>query len=177
MQRLHPNLRLGWCGDAFYDEFLDEDYPEGHYVVVQLYHRRDAEGSFFAEYPSQWPLHGKPYDPLIMRPMYKFRVSPREVWGGAVLEEIKRFLRPIREEFLDYAAEHNSEEDTKWDDMIEEFGDRLYHSKGEGAPILADKFLTQEEKDVLAGDVEDLTKDITEERFSPPEDVEGVKMR
>ena len=143
LKEINPRLRLGWCGEP--KTFEDGDFPEGHFVLVQMYHPRDAERTLFFDFPETWPIFGGPYDPLRWRPMYKFRVSPRDVFQGTVLDIAKEFSKSAKQQVMEEIEESNYKIQFEYDDRTGEDGTlaehwavgcpkQRCHCRGQGAP-------------------------------------------
>lgn len=158
IERIHPRARVGWIGAPRVDE--DVDGPNGFFMVLQLYHRRDAEHTLYQRWDKAGPIYGSDFDPLTWVPIIKFPVSPMDMCQGRVLPRLKEEMRPFRERILLAAQEDDAAYERQFDDLCSEIGEKLYHKACLGTadrgPDLARKFVDQDTKDILTGDV-DLT--------------------
>ena len=155
LYRLHKHVRLGWVGE---DRTGPEDEPnKGKFALLQLYTARDASRTFYGDpWSDRGPIYGRPFDRLQRVPIMLTLVEPQDVFSGKIVADLKRWMKPIGQRMLASAREKGAEYQSQLDDLAGEAGEHLYWSSQQtGAarpPVVAQKFLTEHDKAVLAGD-------------------------
>jgi hypothetical protein len=161
IKRIHPQARLGWEG--LERKGSEEELNKGRFALIQLYHARDAAKTFLTPWANRGPVFGKHFDSLFWTPIYVIDVAAEDVFSGRIITMLKRWMRPMRERYVESAIAKGSEYQTQCDDIIGEAADEMYslahRSTDGGAPVVAKKFLTLEEKKILSGDFDTNVKD------------------
>lgn len=136
-----------------------EENP-GTFVVLQLYHNRDAQNAILFqpwnhETKYDGPVYGRRWDPLNRTPFQVMNVSPEDVFSGKVISLVKEALTPIRQRIEESEREVEAEWESRCTDLSGEMASFMEHRANRtdaSAPIVAKKFLTKHDKDILSGD-------------------------
>lgn len=157
LQELHPQVRLGWVGED--RKGPDDDINKGHFALIQLYHSRDASRTYFGDsWNARGPIFGKPFDPLQREPRYLMDVSKGDVCQGRVIEMLKRWMRPMRERFMESAVQKGRDYASQVSDQAGQMGSEMYWRAQQTSATrpepLAKKFLTKADKKKLSGESE-----------------------
>ena len=150
--RLHPQLRLAWCGRERQHE---DELNAGSFAVVQLYHIQDC-GTYElpTTYREFWevtgrlnlngglemvPIHRGPiynrwggaprdWDPLFRKPIFVCEIDDiRAVYDGTIMDELAQGLRPIVKRAQDSAKAKGKQIADKAEDIGREAGDYWWH--------------------------------------------------
>jgi len=144
LYRVTKDARLGWDGAS------------KTFALIQLYHTRDSERTFFGDFwRGRGPVFGHSYDPLQKVPMLIAHVKPEEVFSGKVIPMVRRWLTPIKERTMASARKKGHEYQSQLNDLAEAGGDRLYWQAQRGTSSstqIANKFVTEDDKALLRGD-------------------------
>lgn len=171
---LHPKklLRLGWVGEYMKedDESQDDELNRGSFVLIQLFHKRDAATKATAfswsDYPNRGSIYGPDFDRLMREPVPIAYFSKMDVCQGRIIPIVKEWMRPLRERMIEDKTTKGRQMNTAMADMVGSAGDRMYwHAQRSPhrGKIIANKFVTADEKLKAAGGhgvdfVEEMTK-------------------
>ena len=153
LESIHPRVRLGWRGRERADA---DELNAGEFMLLELVAARKADRTFRSPWADSGPVYGSDYDRLSLVPMMVYDVSPEDVFSGRVVSLLKRWMSPIQERMDEshHARQKNWREQIH--EMAEAAGDELYwkaqRGQTEGAPIVAKKHITPEEKARVNGD-------------------------
>lgn len=154
LYRLHPQVRLGWIGEDRLSP--DEPLNKGKFALLQLYHVRDAERTYYGDpWGDRGPVFGRPYDRLMRVPIMLHLVSAEDVFSGRIVFDVKRWMMPIRQRVEDAARERGREYQRQLDDLAGEIGSEMYweaHNGGSATLTTPYKDLTDDDKAVLGGE-------------------------
>jgi len=166
LYRIHKNCRLGWVGQD--REGPDDELNKGTFGLIQLYHRRDAEKTYFGDFwNDRGPIFGRSFDSLFWVPIYIVDVPPVQVFDGTVIELLKRWMIPFKQRYMEAALEKGQQYKTMVDDLAGEQGSYMFW-KSRQTDAASDRTTTyaettEEDKKVLAGEkLTDLTQTFTE---------------
>lgn len=164
LERLHPQLRLGWVGQE--RRRPDEDLNKGCFALIQLYHSRDHARTYFTPWhtvDNRGPVYGSRFDPLARFPIYLADIEPADVFSGACLPAIKRWMRPMKERYMESAKEKGKQYEAEVQDMAEGAADYMLWSANKpdstSDRTVTNAEVTEYDKAVLRGEVK---KDLTE---------------
>lgn len=150
---LHKQVRLGWVGE---DRGPEDELNKGKFALIQLYHRRDAERTYYGDpWNDRGPIFGRSFDRLARVPIMLHLIEPEDVFSGKVVVDLKRWMTPIGKRMLESARERGKQYQTEVDNLAGEMGSRMYwdaHHGGSATIPEAQKFLTAEDKAVLSGE-------------------------
>lgn len=154
LYKLHQQARLGWVGADRLSP--DEDLNKGQFALLQLYHRRDAERTYYGDpWNDRGPVFGRPYDRLMRVPIMLHLIHPQDVFSGKVIFDVKRWMMPIRERVELAAVERGKAYQDELDNLAGEIGSEMYWSAHNGGSATINtpyKDLTAEDKAVLGGE-------------------------
>lgn len=154
LYRVHKQCRLGWVGQ---ERGPEDELNKGYFGLIQLYHKRDADKTFFGDkWGDRGPLFGRSFDPIVWVPIYLMDIEPVKVFDGSVIGLLKQWIRPMRDRFMASAREKGEAYQTQLDNLAGEQGSYM-HWKAQQTDStrpepLAQKFVTPHDKAVLAGD-------------------------
>lgn len=155
IEEVHPWARLGWQGR---ERKTADELNAGQFVVLQLYHQRDAKRTLLHPWNDQGPIFGSRFDPLQRVPIMVKSVTNEDVFSGRVLDLLKEWITPLKQRIDETEAETSRDLDRKYSDMAREHVSHLHHAAmktGATRPKpVAKKYLTKREKDLLSGNVE-----------------------
>lgn len=162
LERLHPQLRLGWVGKPREGDELNQ----GFFALIQLYHSRDAERTFFTPWhtiENRGTIYGSRFDPLMRLPIYLADIEPADVFSGACLPAIKRWMRPMKERHMESAIEKGKAYEAEVQDMSEGAADYMLWSANKpdstSDRTITNADVTEHDKAVLRGETK---RDLTE---------------
>lgn len=168
LERIHKRVRLGWWGWPKKDPL---ELNVGTFMILQLYHWRDAENTIRGFWNERGPIYGSNFDRLMFIPVMIERVTPMQVYQGTVISRVRELMKlveqRIREQRLEKGKAYKSETRDRAEAMVDYM---RYHNRKNWQNQSSDRTrirqdLTQHEKDVLDGKyVRDLTN-----AFMPPE--------
>lgn len=176
--RLHNQVRLGWIGEDRLSP--EEPLNKGKFALLQLYHRRDAERTFYGEpWNDRGPIFGRPVDRSRVPIMLTF-LDPEVVLNGSFMCAcdgclagmdpcpraycdhkhngvlLRRWMMSMGARMIRSAEERGKVYQLQLDDLAGEMGSQMYFdSKQTGAtspPKVAKKHLTAKDKAVLGGE-------------------------
>lgn len=125
LQELHPQARLGWVGK---DKRDPDELNAGNFALLQLYHQRDASRTYLEAWGDRGPVFGKDYDRLSRVPVWVKNFTKQEVFSGAILDDVKKMLRPVRERYEVSALQKGSQQASAMRDLAGEAGQFLWHT-------------------------------------------------
>lgn len=167
LERIHPHLRLGWVGYA--RKSGEDELNKGVFALIQLYHSRDASRTFYTLWETvenRGPVFGSRYDPLSRTPIYVSELAPEDVFSGACIPMIRRWMRPMKQRYMESAVAKGKQYESDNQDLAEAQADyMLWHANktdGSSDRTITNADLTKHDKAVLAGETKkDLTSTFT----------------
>lgn len=160
LERIHPQLRLGWVGRD--RSGPADELNKGSFALIQLYHQRDASRTFFTPWNATGPVFGTDYDRLARVPVYLADIEPQDVFSGACIPLIRRWMRPLKERVVEAQVAKGREYESSNQDLAEAQTDyMLWHaSKSDMSDrTVTNSDLTAHDKAVLDGATkQDLTE-------------------
>lgn len=150
LERIHPWARFGWTVNHATGE-------EGGFYIVQLVKTRIAEYEYAPRWDGWGPIFGTDFDRMQRVPFAMAGpFHPRETAWGDVLKALKETLTPVAERRYKTNRAKGVAYDDAVKDLAGQMGQFLYwKSQQTGAAsdkTQAQKFLTDEERAVLAGE-------------------------
>jgi hypothetical protein len=152
--RITPWARIGWLGK---ERGPKDELNKGEFVLLDLIKARLIDKTFKEPWADRGPVYGPWFDPLARMPVMIKAYQPEEVFGGAIIADVKRLVTPLKPR-LDktWLAEERKYRDGI-SDLAGQMGSELYwraHRNIEGgiATHLPNKCLTKKEKEVLTGE-------------------------
>ena len=163
LERIHPQLRLGWIGK---DHQPGEALNQGCFALIQLYHTRDAERTFFTPWGDTGPIFGSKYDLLSRTPIYLADIAPEDVFSGAFLAIVRKWMKPMKERYMESAVEKGKAYESANQEQAEAQADlMLWNAKQTDATsdrTITNSDVTEADKAVLRGETkQDLTQAFT----------------
>jgi hypothetical protein len=151
----HHLCRLGWAGGP-------------QFAVVELWRQREAPETIAGE-PFLGHVYGRSYDAVLYVPLHIMDATVAQVFDGTVVDMVKRATSSFKERVIAARRQIGLEIEKDLQEQSAQLGDQFYHEmQRDGAPrapIVARKFLSEQEKAVIAGDYE-AAHDYTD-RFIP----------
>ncbi len=158
LQSLHPMIRLGWWSElAGGPDSSDDESNRGCFVLLQLYHKRDADRTYLDSWNSTGPVFGKDYDHGVRTPIWLKRYSKRDVFNGDIIGDVIEMLRPYSERYIESAQAKGAMMASKMKDISGDAGEFLYHRarKSDHASNIARKFAVRQEPKHSSDDLKD----------------------
>lgn len=156
LERINPRVRLGWAGR----EPKDGELNAGTFMLLELVQSRRRNATFRTAWDDRGPIYGSAFDRLMMVPLMVYDIAPEDVFSGAVVSLLRRWMTPIKPRLEQTEKQQRAETRAEIREMAEAAGSEMYWKAQRGlddgaVPIRpANKFLTQKEKDLLTGDWE-----------------------
>ena len=155
IESVHKWARLGWQGR---EKSTPDELNPGQFVVLQLYHQRDAKRTLLQHWDHRGPVFGSYFDPLQRVPIMVKSVANEDVFSGAVLDHLKEWCQPLKPRLDECEAEANKTLDSKYTDMAHERISHMHHAANKTGATrprpVARKFLTKADKNILMGNIE-----------------------
>lgn len=143
LQSLDSTIRLGWWGEgAGGEDKTDDKENRGCFVLLQLFHKRDSEASFFDVF-NVGPIYGKPYDVLMRHPILIKCYQKQEVFNSDIIGDvIKMKTISVRDRYNASAKAKGEFEADQISDLGGQAGQDLWkrHKKRDNASNVAKKF-------------------------------------
>jgi hypothetical protein len=154
LERVHKWARLGWQGR---EKKGPDDLNPGQFVVLQLYHQRDAAQTLLQHWNNRGPVFGTKFDPLQRVPIMVKAVPTQAVFDGSVITLLREWIQPLKPRLDEAEAEATSNLDRQYTDMARERVSRMHHAANRTGATrpkpVARKFLTKRDRDILSGNV------------------------
>lgn len=152
LQEMHKWVRIGWLASPRQGP---EDLNAGYFSLLQLYHKRDADVTFLVPWEDRGPVYGKEYDRLTRVPIWLANITKEEMFSGDVIDMLKRWMIPMSKRKTDSEIAKGKEVTSAIKDIARDKADYLMwkarETSGEGAPVIANKFLTRDDVETLNG--------------------------
>lgn len=150
LYRLHPQARLGWVGQ---DRGPKDDLNKGHFALIQLYMRRDAERTYYGDpWNDRGPIFGRRYDRLARVPILLFLIDPKDVFSGKIIADVRHWMKPIKQRVEEAAIERGKAYQAELDNLAGEIGSEVYWRTKHGeSAVTPGVQMTAEDKAVAAG--------------------------
>jgi len=149
VQQIHHRARIG------FDPWQPGQTGEGQFYLLQLFHRKDAEKTYSGYWNYRGPIFGKDFDRLTYTPITIAKLSHLDVYQGGVITKLKEWIIPIRKRIRENRETLGNLYDREATEISGAAGEELYWRAKKsifGPQVVAKKFLTKEDKDVLCGD-------------------------
>jgi len=144
LQSLDHTIRLGWWAEAAGGKDTTDDKDNrGCFVLLQLFHKRDADNTFLSVFDAG-PVYGKPYDVLMRQPILIKCYSKQEVFNSDIIGEVITMKsKTVRERYNESAIAKGKYEADSIADLGGQAGEDLWrrHGKRDNASNVAKKFI------------------------------------
>jgi hypothetical protein len=148
VQELHPQARIGWLGAERKDA---DDLNAGTFVLLQLYHARDASNTYLEHWNDKGPVYGKPYDRLSRVPVWVKNYSKEDVFSGKIIADIRTMVETtVKERYVKSALEKGAEQAAKMKDLAGAAGEYVWKrsQKRDNAMPNARKFIPKQQMEI-----------------------------
>jgi hypothetical protein len=160
LERLESTARLAWFPDP---QKAEGELNAGAFALLQLYPRAKMDEILYEPWGDKGPVFGSTWNNDKYYPAWLANFTKEQVFSGSFILDVRRWMRPLKERVVESAQELGREKQARMRDMAEEAGDRMYHKAQKSLdrpPVLAKKFVSEEDKAILSGDAQrDYTED------------------
>jgi hypothetical protein len=153
---LHPTARWGYCGTT-------NETGEPEFALLEIYPRHEAKNKMYEPWDGRGPVFGPAFDPETHEALWLWTFTRHDLQTKAFVPLVKRWRTPLRQRMIESAKERGKQWDATIDGLAEEMGCDMYRRaqrSNHHGEVVAKKFLTTEERAVIAGDtIRDLSDD------------------
>ena len=155
LERLHPQARLAWF--PMHRQPGVDEINYGEFALIELVDRskRQQLGDRFLYEEWTAPLFGRSYDSTRFVPVWLANFNKAEVFGGSFVVKVRRWMTNMKKRMVDSAKEKGREYESEVQDLAGELGEKMYSDAQKSTdrpPVIANKFITAEEKATLTDD-------------------------
>lgn len=168
LEEIEPSTRLGWVGEDRTSP--DDELNKGTFAILQLFRKRASKKMICERWKGRGPVYGSSYDLLTHDPVWIINVSKEDVFSGKVVALLKRWVTPIQERLDAVNVQRGRDYESNIQDMAHELGTELYRkaqASSDSCRYVANKHVTQKEKDIVSGKGKESVADVFKTKAVP----------